>query len=189
MLLTDGRDSNHCRLVFRRSNWRAKKLPQVCNAEGVMNPWRILLLVCLVLVMVGGFALYTDVQVVGQGQKPLMPIGTPIQIKAPLGMPPVPVPSDNPPTSETVALGRRLYYDPALSVDGSVACATCHSPEFGFADPKPFSEGVNRKTGTRNSPTVINAAYFELQFWDGRAPSLEKQAEVQSRIRWKWRIR
>jgi len=107
----------------------------------------------------------------------LMPIGKPVSIKVPLGLPPVPVPAGNPPTAETIALGRRLYYDPILSADNTVSCATCHSPQYGFADPKPVSEGVGRRTGTRNSPSVLNSAYFTTQFWDGRAPSLEKQAE------------
>ncbi len=105
------------------------------------------------------------------------PIGTPVQIKVPLGLPPVPLPADNPPTAETISLGRRLYYDPVLSVDGTVSCATCHGPEHGFSDGKRVSNGVQNQTGTRNSPTVLNSAYFDLQFWDGRAPSLEKQAE------------
>jgi cytochrome c peroxidase len=105
------------------------------------------------------------------------PTGAPVTIKAPLGLPPVPVPADNPPTAETIALGRRLYYDAGLSLDKSVSCATCHAPSMGFTDNKPVSNGVQNKTGTRNAPTVINSAYYELQFWDGRAPSLEKQAE------------
>jgi len=112
-----------------------------------------------------------------QNTTPLLPIGRPVHIKAPLGLPPVPTPPDNPPTAETIALGRRLYYDPILSLDNTVSCATCHAPQYGFADPKMVSEGVGKKTGTRNSPTVLNAAYFKVQFWDGRAPSLEKQAE------------
>jgi cytochrome c peroxidase len=107
----------------------------------------------------------------------VMPVGKQVEIKAPLGLPPVPIPADNPPTAETIALGRRLYYDPILSIDNTVSCATCHSPTAGFADPKPVSEGVDKKTGARNSPTVFNSAYFHVQFWDGRAPSLEKQAE------------
>lgn len=107
----------------------------------------------------------------------LLPIGKPVQIKAPLGLPPVPVPADNPPTAETIALGRRLFYDPILSLDNTVSCASCHSPQYGFADPRPVSEGVGGKTGTRNSPPVTNSAYFKVEFWDGRAPSLEKQAE------------
>ncbi|MGA2631020.1 MAG: cytochrome c peroxidase [Terriglobia bacterium] len=105
------------------------------------------------------------------------PIGTVIQIVAPLGLPPVPIPADNPPTAETVALGRRLYYDTALSVDNTLSCGTCHDPKFGFGDGEQFSDGVHKQKGNRNSSTVFNSAYYTLQFWDGRAPSLEKQAE------------
>ncbi|HMC73001.1 MAG TPA: cytochrome-c peroxidase, partial [Terriglobales bacterium] len=82
-------------------------------------------------------------------------IGTPVTIKAPLGLPPVPIPSDNPLTVEKIGLGRRLYYDPALSADKTVSCATCHHPDHGFSDGKPVSNGVQQKTGTRNSPTVF----------------------------------
>jgi len=106
-----------------------------------------------------------------------VPIGSPVKVKTPLGLPPVPIPADNPPTAETIALGRRLYYDPLLSVDNTIACATCHSPQFAFTDGKQFSTGVKGQKGGRNAPTVINAAYNTTQFWDGRAPSLEKQAE------------
>lgn len=106
-----------------------------------------------------------------------LPSGTPIEIAAPLGLPSVPIPADNPPTVETIALGRRLFYDPMLSVDNTIACASCHSPEAGFADPRRFSVGVSGKVGGRNAPIVFNAAYNSTQFWDGRAPSLEKQAE------------
>jgi cytochrome c peroxidase len=109
-------------------------------------------------------------------ENPVMPVGKPVTIKAPLGLPPVPIPADNLPTAETIALGRRLYYDTALSVDNTVSCATCHSPAMGFTDDKPVSNGVQNKTGTRSAPTVINSAYSTLQFWDGRAPSLEAQA-------------
>jgi cytochrome c peroxidase len=107
----------------------------------------------------------------------IMPIGKTVQIKTPLGLPPVPIPADNPPTEETIALGRHLYYDPMLSVDGTISCASCHAPQFAFSDNHPFSEGVGKKLGTRHSPTVINSAYSTLQFWDGRAPSLEEQAK------------
>lgn len=104
------------------------------------------------------------------------PLGTPLEIKAPLGLPPVPVPSDNPPTAATVALGKRLYYDPVLSVDRTVSCATCHDPRDAFADGKRVAVGVAGKTGTRNSPSVVDGAYYTAQFWDGRAPDLEQQA-------------
>jgi len=97
-------------------------------------------------------------------------------VKVPLGLPPLPVPGDNPMTAETVALGRKLYYDPALSVDNTVSCAFCHNPAKGFSDGLPTSFGVGGKRGGRNAPTVWNSAYSTLQFWDGRAPSLEEQA-------------
>jgi cytochrome c peroxidase len=106
-----------------------------------------------------------------------LPVGKTVRIKAPLGLPPVPIPADNPPTADSIALGRRLYYDPQLSVDGTISCASCHAPQFAFADEDPVSFGVGKKTGTRHAPTVINSAYNPLQFWDGRAPSLEEQAK------------
>lgn len=105
------------------------------------------------------------------------PVGKALQVKAPLGLPPVPIPADNPPTAETVALGRRLYYDPVLSSDNTISCASCHAPGAGFTDKRPVSLGVGGKKGTRHSPTVINSAYSSLQFWDGRAPTLEEQAK------------
>ena len=104
------------------------------------------------------------------------PIGKPLIVAAPLGLPPVPIPADNPPTAQTVELGRQLYFDPVLSVDGTVSCSTCHSPASGMADPKPLSQGVGKKLGTRNSPTVLNSVYYSSQFWDGRAASLEEQS-------------
>jgi len=104
------------------------------------------------------------------------PIGTAIGVKAPLGLPPVPIPADNPVTAETVALGRTLFYDKKLSVDNSLACASCHNPVSGFTDGQRHSTGFRGQTGTRNAPTVVNAAYSRLQFWDGRANSLEAQA-------------
>jgi cytochrome c peroxidase len=105
-----------------------------------------------------------------------MPIGTPIAIHTPLGLPPVPVPLDNPVTVETVALGRKLFYEKKLSADNTISCSQCHSPQLGFTDGRKHSTGVGGKTGTRNAPTVINAAYAPAQFWDGRAASLELQA-------------
>ena len=104
------------------------------------------------------------------------PVGTPVTMKAPRGLPEVPVPPDNPLTAEKIALGRRLYFDPLLSADRTVACASCHDPAKGFADGRATALGVGGKTGARSAPTVLNAAYSRVQFWDGRAPSLEVQA-------------
>ena len=109
--------------------------------------------------------------------RPVMPIGKPQTIAAPLGLPPIPVPPDNPLTVETVALGKRLFFEKGLSVDKSVSCATCHDPDNGFAYAGAVSTGVGGKHGTRNSPTIINAAYFTTQFWDGREQTFEKQTE------------
>jgi cytochrome c peroxidase len=104
------------------------------------------------------------------------PIGTPVSIQSPLGLPPVPIPENNPPTAETIALGRMLYYDDHLSATDKIACANCHNPNLYFTDGRPVSQGVNGKMGSRNAPTVLNAAFNPVQFWDGRATSLEDQA-------------
>lgn len=127
-------------------------------------------------------ALAVSVLLISCGEKPkaetvhARPIGQAIAIQAPLGLPPVPIPADNPPTAETIALGHKLYYDTQLSGDNTIACSNCHNPALFFTDGSRVSTGVGGKTGTRNAPTVLNAAYNPLQFWDGRAKSLEDQA-------------
>jgi cytochrome c peroxidase len=96
----------------------------------------------------------------------------------PLGLPPVPIPADNPQSPDKVALGKLLFHDPRFSSDGAVSCATCHADDKAFTDgPLKTSEGVGKKTGTRNAPTVLNAAYFTSFFWDGRSASLEDQSQ------------
>ncbi|HHQ42651.1 MAG TPA: c-type cytochrome [Chromatiales bacterium] len=95
----------------------------------------------------------------------------------PLGLPPVPVPADNPITPEKVKLGERLFHEKRFSADGTVSCASCHKPELAFTDGLPVAEGIRKQKGTRNTPTVVNAAYYTTQFWDGRRPSLEEQAK------------
>ncbi len=95
----------------------------------------------------------------------------------PLGLPPVPIPAENPQTPDKIALGKRLFEDPRFSSTGSVSCATCHDPAKAFTDsPLATSKGVNGAQGTRNAPTVLNAAYLKRQFWDGRSPDLEDQS-------------
>jgi cytochrome c peroxidase len=88
----------------------------------------------------------------------------------------VPIPVDNPPTLQTITLGRRLFYDQRLSKDNSLSCATCHNPKFDFTDGLRVAKGVGGATGIRNVPTIINTAYLPFQFWDGRANDLEQQA-------------
>lgn len=88
------------------------------------------------------------------------------------------VPADNPGTRAQVALGKKLYFDVRLSKDGSVACATCHDSSRGFTDRRSTSEGIRDQIGKRNAPTTLNAVFFQTQFWDGRAATLEEQAKL-----------
>ncbi len=87
-----------------------------------------------------------------------------------------PLPAHVPPSSVKVVLGERLFFDARLSVDGTVACSTCHEPARAFTDGKPVAIGVHGGVGQRNTPTILNAVYNKTQFWDGRAATLEAQA-------------
>lgn len=87
-----------------------------------------------------------------------------------------PAPADNPTTAEKVELGRMLYHDPRLSSTGTVSCASCHNTMAGGEDNRAGSMGVHGQVGGRSAPTVWNSAFNEVQFWDGRAKSLEEQA-------------
>ena len=79
-------------------------------------------------------------------------------------------------TGRLPLLGKKLFFDPILSKNGIISCASCHKPEHGFADDKAVSLGVNDQEGDRNTPTVFNSAHLKFLFWDGRAESLEEQA-------------
>lgn len=89
----------------------------------------------------------------------------------------VPVPSDNPQTPDKINLGRTLFFDPRLSKDGTISCNSCHNVMLGGEDNRPHSAGVGGQLGGRSAPTVWNAAFQTVQFWDGRAKSLEEQAK------------
>lgn len=80
------------------------------------------------------------------------------------------------PRDREVVLGRELFSERALSADRSLSCETCHDPGHGFADPRPQSIGVHGQPGTRNSPTLLNAAYFDTLGWSGEHPSIEAQS-------------
>ncbi|MDH5458293.1 MAG: cytochrome-c peroxidase [Nitrospinota bacterium] len=86
-------------------------------------------------------------------------------------------PQDNSWSQEKEDLGKLLYFDPRLSGDNSISCASCHHPDKGWSDGQPRAIGFGGKELGRHSPTVINSGYFEVQFWDGRAPTLEEQAK------------
>ena len=88
-----------------------------------------------------------------------------------------PEPADNPTTPAKVELGKMLYFDPRFSSTGSVSCFSCHNVMEGGDDHMPTSIGVHGQKGGRNAPTVWNAAFHSVQFWDGRAATLEDQAK------------
>ncbi len=101
-----------------------------------------------------------------------------IKIKMPLGLNVVPnIPSENPMTLGKWELGKAIYFDPILSSDGTVSCSSCHAPETGFSDGRRVSLGIHMNKGGMNAPTVFNSVFNPLQFWDGRAASLEDQAQ------------
>jgi cytochrome c peroxidase len=111
----------------------------------------------------------------GTGEKVTRKI---VQIKVPGGLTTAPpVPAENPMTVEKWVLGKKLYFDPILSTDGTISCASCHSPSKGFADGSKSSTGIGGNLGPINSPTVFNSAYNRFQFWDGRATTLEDQSQ------------
>jgi len=93
----------------------------------------------------------------------------------PAHFPRLETPDDNSQTVEGIALGRNLFYDPILSIDSTIACASCHISTNGFSDPTPFSLGVGGTPGIRHSMNLLNVAFFKRGlFWDGRSMTLEE---------------
>jgi cytochrome c peroxidase len=135
------------------------------HSEKIRNPAEALLLSLLVLICGCHAAPHSQ------------PRGTPIAFRAPLGLPPVPLPPGSHPTVNSVALGRRLFYDTRLSGNNTVSCASCHHPELGFRDARERSLGMGGARGKRHAPSLVNAAYSSLFFWDGRAEGLEAQVD------------
>jgi cytochrome c peroxidase len=88
------------------------------------------------------------------------------------------IPSNNPQTQEGIFLGKKLFFDNALSADNTQSCATCHDPKTAFTDKRQFSDGVDGVFGNRNSMPLFNLAwnFDERFFWDGRSIGIEKQA-------------
>jgi cytochrome c peroxidase len=97
--------------------------------------------------------------------------------KVPLGLVDIYWPDDNGYTPAKAELGWLLFFDTRLSSDGSVSCASCHAPEHAFGDGRPVSTGIGGQKGGRSAPSIINRVYGALQFWDGRAASLEDQVK------------
>lgn len=86
------------------------------------------------------------------------------------------IPADNPLTKEKIELGRILFFDKRLSKNNTIACASCHMAQFAFTDGKPVSAGINGLKGDRSAPGSLNRLFSSVQFWDGRAGTLEAQS-------------
>jgi cytochrome c peroxidase len=99
-----------------------------------------------------------------------------VDLDVPRGLPAVRTPQDNAYSPEKVELGKQLYFDKRLSADNTVSCASCHDPKKGWSNNDKTAEGVGGQRGGRSAPTVMNTAYQNFQFWDGRAGTLEQQA-------------
>ncbi len=91
-------------------------------------------------------------------------------------LPAVPTPKDNALNAARVDLGRHLFFDPRLSGDGNMSCATCHNPALGWSDGLPTAKGIKSTVLGRASPTIVNSAFNTIQMWDGRKKDLEDQA-------------
>ena len=133
---------------------------------------RASLRVPVLLAALAGFAL------VGAATRPaLRPDADLAALKAKYRRPTAsPHPADNAPSAARVELGRTLFFDPRLSGSGLVACSTCHNPGFAWTDGMPRAVGHAMKQLRRRTPTILNVAWAEALFWDGRAGSLEEQA-------------
>jgi len=99
-------------------------------------------------------------------------------MEIPKGFPSIDFPEGNEFTYARWTLGKRLFFDPALSLDSSISCASCHQPELAFSDDQAFSSGVANRLGTRNSPSLANIAYHPYFTREGGVPTLEMQVLV-----------
>ncbi len=110
-------------------------------------------------------------------EEPYHPI--PVKIATDLPFPKMVIPTDNPFTEQGIALGRRLFYDPILSVDSTISCSSCHHLANSFTDKRSVSLGVNQTPGNRSSMSLLNIGYhLSGLFWDGRSSTLERQALI-----------
>lgn len=98
--------------------------------------------------------------------------------EVPYGFPEIPYPEDNKFTPERWELGKRLFYEPALSLDSSISCATCHKQHLSFADDRALTPGVEGRPGVRNAPSLANIGYHPYFLREGSVPTLEMQVLV-----------
>ena len=112
----------------------------------------------------------------GVEQLPLAEKPTPYKLEIPGGLPPMPIPPENPLTVEGIALGKKLFFDPILSGNNQQACGDCHRQSFSFTDSETqFSVGIDQIAGNRNAMPLVNLGWQKKFFWDGGAANLESQ--------------
>ena len=121
---------------------------------------------------------YHDFSVTEEIQKPRPFVGKvyPLKISKKFPIPALPI--DYPLSYERIELGRRLFHDALLSRDNSISCFSCHRPENAFADDQPLSTGIDQQIGRRNTMPLVNLAWKNNFFWDGRTSTLREQALV-----------
>src|ERR1035438_7316893 len=101
------------------------------------------------------------------------PKGEPLTVQVPLGLPPLPSMAGPPVTDQLVHLGRRLFYEGNIGADGITACGSCHSYDHAFAETRQVSLGFSSTRGERNTPSLLNVAYWTSLNWDGSVPNAE----------------
>jgi cytochrome c peroxidase len=139
-----------------------------CPAQQILGRWG--LLVALALAVASGWPLpagLADEKNAASQEN---------AVTVPTGLRSLPVVMANPLSREKIELGKQLFFDPRLSADNSISCASCHDPKRGWSNGEATAAGVGGQRGDRSAPSIINAAYHRFQFWDGRADSLEEQA-------------
>lgn len=148
--------------------------------NSVFHPKRLLLGAATLLFVSGSLSMSLISCAPEEGQQPDPVTTKPIdkdKIDIPAGFPAMPIPADNQYSAAKAELGRYLFYDKRMSVDNSISCASCHQADKAFSDyGKDVSAGVNQATGTRNASSLVNIAYQQNFFWDGREHSLEAQS-------------
>jgi cytochrome c peroxidase len=146
------------------------------TVQRIAVPARLTIVFTLALVSIYALRVAASKTVIANG-----PVQTSSRFALPKGLPEAlwrkSIPRNNPLTEPKIHLGEALYFDKRLSLDGTVSCASCHDPANAFTDHEPVATGVAGRKGVRNAPTVLNSVFNPLEFWDGRASSLEEQAK------------
>ncbi|MBC7777016.1 MAG: c-type cytochrome [Phycisphaerae bacterium] len=126
-----------------------------------------------------GFLIFLLTACRKEDQAPVIPPETDEYVlRVPAGFPMPDIPADNTLTKSRIALGKRLFYDPALSADSTRSCGSCHAPHLAFSDSTAVSLGIEHRLGTRNAPSLANVAYQNKLLREGGVPTLEMQILV-----------